>query len=188
MIVLPNKVYCASFTHSTGKEQAQAAARMGHAERDIFIEGRGAENFSACLAAIRGPGTLGLYGGLRVLGSSRKEVMDKLRIIRERHIRPYNIKTGVCDIADLLDEAIVRINAHRAIGDDRGRPKRMGRRGGQMKGVRAQEHRDSVMTEGVVQRLCAHPKLSWEDCAAILGNPPFSATTLRRKYGPQVRN
>lgn len=184
MIVLPNKVYCATFPHHTGKEQAQSAMRMGHVERDIFIEGAGAETFMACVAAIRGPGTIGLVHGLRVLGDSRKSIMAKLRILRERKIRPYNITTGVCDAVDLLDEAIGKINTGRATS--RGpKPAVRGRQGGTMKGVRAQEYRDSVMHEGAVKRLY-FSRLSIREVAEILGTP-FSQTTLRRKFGPKPK-
>lgn len=183
MLALPDKIYCCSIPLSTGKEQAITAHHMGRSDRDIFVEGRGAETFAACVAAIRGPGTLGLVGGLRVFGDSRPAMMAKVRILRERRIHPYDLKTGVSDPVDLLDAAIASLNAHSRMGPDKRRPKRLGRHGGEMKGKRAKEHRDSIMNEDVVRRLCEHPALSWEDCSDILGGPPFSASTLRRQFG-----
>jgi hypothetical protein len=35
--------------------------------------------------------------------------------------------------------------------------------------------------EAAVERLCAHPKLTWKDCSEILG-PLFSISTLQRNY------
>lgn len=183
MTALPDKIYCASVPHSTGKEQAQIALRAGRPERGIFIEGRGAENFTACVAAIRGPGTLGLVGGYRVLGDGRSAIMEKLRVLRDRDITPYNFITGVVDSAELLSEAIGKISGARALRATKQYPRALGRRGGQMKGARADEYRTSIMPDEILQRLCQHSKLTWQDCADILGGKPFSASTLRRRYG-----
>lgn len=183
MTALPDKIYCCSVPLLTAKEQAVTARHMGRPDRDIFIEGRGAETFSACIAAIRGPGTLGLVGGLRVFGDSRKAMMAKMHILRERHIQPYDLKTGVYDPTDLLDAALASLNSYRRMGTDRRRPKVIGRKGGFKKGIRAAEHRNSLMAEEIVRRLCEHPKLNWRDCAQILGGAPFSESTLRRLYG-----
>ena len=184
---LPDKIYCCSLPHSTGKEQAQIALRAGRVPRNIFIEGQGAENFSACIAAIRGRGTLGLVGGARVLGEARKTIMDRMRLLKARGITPYDFVTGETDPAELLNTAMVKILAFRNLGADPQAAKKRGKRGGTMKGVRAREHRDSLMPDEIVQRLWRCHKLTGEDVANILGKP-WSETSLHRQYGPRFRN
>lgn len=181
MTALPDKIYCASVALSTGKEQAQVALRAGKSERDIFIEGNGAENFMACVNAIRGPGTMGLVGGAYILGQTRPTIMEKLRVLRERKITAYDIKTGTFDSAELLSAAIAKINALRGMGKGP-KPAVRGRKGGTIKGVRAQEHRTDRISEDILHRLVKCPKLNWKEIADILG-PSFSASTLRRHYG-----
>lgn len=182
MLTLPDKIYCANIPRFTAKEQEHIALNTGRPPRDIFIDGRGAENFAACVSAIRGTGTLGLVGGLRILGSSRTAIMGNLRLLKERNILPYNLETGVSDIVELLDEAILKINGQKTMMGDPKRPKKMGRRGGLQKGVRAQEYRTSIINPDIVRRLCACHKLTYDDCSQILGGPPFSASTLRRQF------
>jgi hypothetical protein len=182
MLTLPDKVYCDHTPFCGVKEQEAAALKAGRSPRDIFVEGRGAETFLACVEAIRGRGTLGLVGGLRVFGGSRKLVMEKVRVLRERGITPYDLQTGVDDQAELLHQAITKIAGARAMQNNRHYPKRIGRRGGMAKGVAHQKRRNDQIDEEIVKRLCAHPNLSWGDCALILGKG-FSESSLRRLYG-----
>lgn len=150
--------------------------------RAIYVEGRGAETFDACLAQFRGAGRLGLVGGLRVLGSSRVMIMARMRDLKARGVTCFDLDTGEADEIELLNAAIQKINGQRALGEDPRRPRRIGAKGGRAKGVAAQRRRDAIMNQDIVRRICMHPKLSWEDREAILGGAPFSASTLRRLY------
>lgn len=53
---------------------------------------------------------------------------------------------------------------------------------GGLRGMQAQANGFALALEGIERRLCEHPKLSWDECAGILGEN-WSASTLRRKYG-----
>lgn len=134
------------------------------------------------MASFRGPGTLGLVGGLRVLGTSRMAIVERVRILKAKGIRPYDLETGKTDETELLNDAIAKINGQRALGEDPRRPRRIGSKGGKAKGAAAQARRNAILAEEIVVRLCNAPELSWDRRAEILGEP-WSATTLRRKYG-----
>lgn len=124
-----------------------------------------------------------MVGGLRVLGASRVLIVARVRRMKAVGIRPYDLETGQTDETELLNAAIAKINGQRALGEDPRRPRRIGAKGGRAKGAAAERRRNAIMHNDVVRRLCQHPKLSWDDCAAILGGAPFSASTLRRLYG-----
>lgn len=181
MQTLPDKIYCKDIIYLKVKDQLEIARKAGRQDRDIFVEGRGAETLDACLNAIRGAGTLGLPGGLRAFGDSRVAIMEKMRALRARGIRVYDLQTGEDDTGELLAEAVAKIAGARSLRLNPRQPVRLGRRGGMVKGIRAQEKRDAILQEAIVKRLCAHPKLNWKDCAQILG-PNWSESTLRRLY------
>lgn len=137
-----------------------------------------------CIAAIRGEGTLGLVGGIRLLGDSRKAVMASLRALRERGIRPYDFQTGVDDPAEFLHEAVTKINGSR-MGNSR-QSKRKGRRGGLAKGFHAQERRNGFVDEEILKRLWACQYLTGPEIVAILG-PAFSVSTMHRMHGSRPK-
>jgi hypothetical protein len=105
----------------------------------------------------------------------------RVRILKNKDIIPYDLDTGLADETELLNAAIAKINGARVLGEDPRRPRRMGAKGGTMKGVKAQQRRDAIMAEDIVRRLCAAPELTWDRKAEILGDG-WSASTLRRKY------
>lgn len=176
------KVYCCSIPFLKATEQHQTAIDAGKDPRSIYVEGRCAETFETCVAAFRNGGRLCLVGGLRVLGTSRVMIVDRVRTLKTKGIIPYDMDSGATDETELLNAAIQKINGQRALGEDPRRPRRIGAKGGAMKGVKMQERRNSVLAEEIVIRLCNHPKLSWDERASILG-AGWSASTLRRKYG-----
>lgn len=178
-----DKVYCCAIPFCTATQQHQAAVSAGKPERSIYVEGRGNETFDACIGQFRSGGTLGLCGGLRVLGASRQTIVDRVLILKRLNVVPYDLDTGVRDETKLLNDAICKIAGARALKESPAQARRIGSKGGSMKGVAAQERRNAMFREDVVMRLCEHPKLSWDDCAAIMGGAPFSASTLRRRYG-----
>lgn len=177
-----DKIYCHAIPFHNASQQHQAALDAGRPLRSIYVEGRGNETFENCLAQFRGPGTLGLSGGLRVLGTSRKAIVDRVLMLKERNITPYNLDTGERDETKLLNEAIAKIAGARALREDPRRAKRQGAKGGNAKGAAAKARRAKLFPEEVVMRLCQHPKLNWQDCADIMGGTPYSASTLRRRY------
>lgn len=168
----------------TAGEQHQAAVTAGIPERNIYVEGRGAETFETCLASFRAGGTLALIGGLRVLGTSRKVIVDRVLALKAKGVIPYDLDTGERDETKLLNAAICKINGGRALGEDPRHARRIGGKGGTAKGVKSQERRNAIMAEAIVGRLWRFPKATGREVAEIL-SAPWSESTLRRKYGPK---
>lgn len=179
-----NKVYCCKIPFLTTGEQHQAALDAGLPARAIYVEGRGAETFETCLASFRNGGTLGLVGGLRVLGTARKVIVERVLALKAKGVVPYDLDSGERDETKLLNDAICKINGGRALGEDPGHAKRIGAKGGSAKGAKAQERRNAIMAEEIVARLWQAKELTGRKTAEILG-PPWSESTLRRKYGPK---
>lgn len=177
-----DKVYCCKIPFISATEQHQAAIAAGKPERSIYVEGRGAETFEVCVAQFRAGGTLGLCGGLRVLGASRTIIVERTLFLKSKGITPYDLDTGERDEIKLLNAAIQKINGARALHDDPRHARRIGGKGGTAKGIKAQERRDAILHEEIVQRLWGCQKLTAKDVAAIL-HPTFSESTLRRKFG-----
>ncbi len=177
-----DKVYCCTIPFLSATQQHTAAVLKGKPEKSIYVEGRTGESFDIMLKQFRDGGTLGLCGGLRVLGGSRKLIIERLRQLKARNIRPYDLDTGCTDIPDMLDSALSRIAGAKQLRNDPRQPKRIGRKGGLAKGEAAQAKRNAIMANEIVRRLCEHPKLNWDDRAGILGDG-WSASTLRRRYG-----
>lgn len=179
-----DKVYCCKTPFVSATQQYQAAIDAGKPERCVYIEGRGAETFEQCVASFRNGGTLGLVGGFRVLGASRKNIMARIRELKKRKIVPYDLDSGSTDQVELLHTAIGQIAGARQLRNDPRQPKRLGKKGGEAKGRNAAAKRNAILQEDIVRRLCTHPKLNWEDRAQILGEN-FSQSTLRRLYGDE---
>lgn len=123
-----------------------------------------------------------MCGGLRVLGTSRVSIMERVRELKARNITPYDLDTGNDDPAELLNAAIAKINGARALKENPRHARRIGRAGGTAKGIAAAERRDEILKEEIVIRLCSAPELTWKRRAEILGGAPFSESTLRRLY------
>ena len=168
----------------TAGEQHQAAMAAGILERNIYVEGRGAETFEACLASFRAGGTLGLVGGLRVLGTARKIIVERVLALKAKGIVPYDLETGERDETKLLNAAICKINGGRALGENSRHAANIGGKGGKAKGVKSQERRNAIMAEAVIGRLWRFKKATGREIVEILG-APWSESTLRRKYGPK---
>lgn len=179
---MTEKVYCCPIPFLKATEQHQAAIDAGKDARMIYVEGRGAETFETCVASFRDGGRLCLVGGLRVLGSSRTTIVERVRILKSKGIIPYDMDTGLTDETELLNAAIQKINGARALGEDPRRPRRMGAKGGIAKGMAAQKRRNDILRDAIIQRICAAPELTWTRRAEILGEG-FSESTIRRLYG-----
>lgn len=168
----------------TATEQHQAALDYGKHERNIYVEGRGAETFETCLASFRAGGTLGLVGGLRVLGTTRKAIMDRVEALKAKGIAPYDLETGETDGMKLLNAAISKIHGGKALGESSRHAASIGSKGGRAKGIYSQERRNAILAEAIVARLWRAAELTTRRIAEILG-PPWSASTLQRKFGPK---
>lgn len=176
-------MYCCGIPFCNASEQHQAAIDAGKPARSIYVEGRGAETFDACIASFRAGGTLGLVGGLRILGTSRKAIVERVLLLKAKNIVPYDLETGERDETRLLDTAMRKVLGGKALREDPRHARRIGRKGGLGKGIAAAQKRNAILQEDIVRRLCTAPELDWTRRGEILGGAPFSISTLRRLYG-----
>lgn len=157
----------------------------GLKDLEIYVEGRGAEDFEALLRSLRrGDDILHVAADLRVFGDSRKEILGKTEQLEKRGVRVLDVRDENASFSVLTDRALSELGKYARFRGRTGKAKQIGRAGGEGKAVAAKAKRDAIMHEDTVRRLCAHPKLTWQDCADILGKP-FSVASLRRHYGPK---
>lgn len=164
------------------KDQVAALKACGLTDKEIWLDGRQAEDLERCLASFRGrPGVLMIAPNLTVFADSRKGVaamMDRL----------VKAKIKVVDVVHPQDETVPAMMhradvaiAHSGLCDRRTARKR-GRRGGEAKGVAAIQRREGLVPTAFVQRVVEHPEVPWRIKMEILG-PGFSKSTLRRHHG-----
>lgn len=167
---------------SVGEQVAELTA-AGVTDKVTYINGRGAESLSACVAAFRGePGELLVAADLRVFGESRKAILDTLAMLDRMKITVRDVAHKETSQPAMMDRALTALaNYSKWKGGSKTQAKN-GRQGGKLKATWQNMRRAEKVPEDVVRRLCACPKLTWKDCEAILGGKPFSAATLRRHY------
>lgn len=167
--------------------QIQLLKTFGLKEREIYVEGRGAEDFEALLRSLHpGDDFLHVAADLRVFGDSRKEILGKTEQLEKRTVRVLDVRDENASFSVLMDRGLAELGKYARFRGRTGKAKQIGRAGGEGKAVAAKKKRDDIMREDIVRRLCAHPKLTWQDCEDILGGKPFTVASLRRHYGPKT--
>lgn len=161
----------------------EARLRAAGVER-IWRRGDGVQSLDDALYEFRGrAGALAITDDLRIFGLSRREILAKVsEITRDRPGHPaikiVDIRQPEKDAYQLADQALGALHAAAPMRNHR-TARRRGRQGGLAKAAMAELARGIRCAADIVQRLCDHPALTWDDCAAILG-PPFSKSTLQR--------
>lgn len=153
---------------------------FGVPDKNVYMQGRGAETLDACLATFRDrPGRLILACDLRIFGAKRGDiivVMDRLELakIRVTDITHPEDKTHV----QLIERGSKAASKVRFLRNSRA-ARRVGQIGGIAKGEAAKARRNAEVSDNIAKRLCTHPKLNWKDCADILG---MSVASIHRHY------
>lgn len=178
-----DKVYCATVWFSTAAEQKSFAIAKGKNPKTIYTEGDGHEGWKVCIGSFRDGGTLGLVGGLYIIGQTSDALKKRLAELRAKKVRPYNLETDESDGAKLYSEAMGSILGNKKFRGDKKKHKKLSSKGGTTKGLKAQARRDLILKEDIVRRLCERDELSWEQKSRILGKEYGSASFLFRKYG-----
>lgn len=161
--------------------QAQRLVEFGIPAKDLYVDG--ACTLADMLKALRKGDELYVAADLRVFADGRKAILGITDQLEERGIAFHDIAHPEDkSLSRKLDRATAEIAKFARFRGSSKEAKRTGRKGGKAKGVVFLERRAAVARDDVVRRLCEHPKLTWQDCADILG-PPFSSATLRRLYG-----
>lgn len=150
--------------------------------KQTYVIGRNFECLRWALSWLRGRGgILKVATDLRIFGTTRATMMAALDECERQGVTVIDIAHPEdTTFAQRVKRALTAISNARFIGDRR-KARREGAKGGTAKGIAAAAARAAVMADDAVRRLCAHPKLTWQDCADILG-PLFSVSTLQRNY------
>ncbi len=177
------KAFVSALPKITVAEQVAELTAAGIGDRETYINGRGAETLSACVASFHGrPGELLIAADLRVFGESRKAILETLAMLNRMQITVRDVANEETNQPAMMDRALTALANYSKWKGDSKKQAKNGRQGGKLKATWQEMRRAEKVPEDVVRRLCACPKLTWKDCAAILGGKPFSAATLRRHY------
>ena len=167
----------------SAKEQEAELIDAGLGERQIYKEGRGAENFASLVKAIRQDQLVGVYGGLRIFGETHRAIAAAVAEIEHRGgvivdvtTRDRTDKHGV----RMLSEALARIRGEATMGD---RAAEVGAAGGKARGIAAQKNR---MPEKQARKIWFDKRIDTATALSRMG-PGWSKATARRKFGPSGR-
>lgn len=178
------KAFARDIPNRPAKEQEANLLAFDLKPAEIYIDGRGAESLSACIASFRGhPGELIIAADLRVFGESRKAILDTMAMLDSLRIKVCDIFSSESSVPMMLDRALAELASYARWSGSKKTAKATGRRGGKAKAKWQEAKRAEIAHEDVVRRICESPKLTWREKSAILGGSPFSTATLRRRYG-----
>lgn len=163
----------------------QEANLMAYGVQRIWLKGRGAESLAECLRAFRDrPGCLAIATDLRVLCGKaepkRPDVVVALSALENRKITVGDVRHDTETHAQLQDRAFKAV-ANARFTTNKRKAKREGAKGGLAKGIAAQARRNARVADDIVERLCSLEKLTWKDCAWVLGDG-FSIASLNRQF------
>lgn len=178
MKLLPQPV----FGYAANKAQRESLIASGIPARAIWTQGDGTETLEWALAKFRGlKGTLVISSMGRVLGDTKASALAAARKIELAGVAVYDLAVAALSpLSDVISRALTAVLGSARIKNRR-HARYIGGKGGNAKGASSDAHRTAIMSAEAVKRLCAHPALTWRDCAEILGSP-FSIATLQRHY------
>jgi len=165
-------------------EKAQVADLIawGLADKDIYVDGRGAESLSACIGSFRGrPGELIIAADLRVFGESRKGILDTAALLGRLKITVGDIHSGETSLPMLLDDALSQLAAHARFNGSKKTAAITGRRGGKAKAVAAALLRNGIAVDWLLVNIANAEDIPWDRKVALL-NGKVSEATLRRHF------
>lgn len=163
----------------------QEADLMAYGVQRIWLKGRGAESLAHCLQAFRDrKGRLTIAADLRVLCNKpeprRPDIVAALAAMERRGILVLDVRYQHETHAQLQDRAFKAV-ANARFTTNKRKAKREGAKGGLAKGIAAQARRNARVADDIVERLCSLEKLTWKECAWVLGGG-FSAASLNRQF------
>ena len=154
---------------------------FGIKDRDIYVEGRGAETFDAMRQTLRPTDTLVYVAAdLRVFGNGRKEILGKTRLLEEKNVGICDVRDVTASFSEIMDLTLSELAKYNRRMDSK-EAERTGRKGGIQKRKAYEVYRAEVAREDVIQRLVDAPGMTWKLAAKILG-PPFSISSLRHHF------
>lgn len=176
-----DKVFCATVWNSTAKDQREFALSKGKTAKQIHTQGEQGESFETCANSFRNGGTLGLVGGLFILGQDSKMLNERLQVCRDKRIVPYDLRTGETDGGKLYSDAMKNILGNKTFKGNKKKHKQLSAKGGHGKGKSMEEKRDGIAVDWLLRNIANSPYLTWSQKVEMLGGT-ISEGTLRRKY------
>lgn len=164
----------------TDERDRDALYKIGIPAQDVWMQGRGAENFAECLESFRGrPGQLVLASDSRILGGTRGSIMKAFGELEAIGVRVKDI-THPEDrtMSDLMQRGIRSANKNGFFMNHR-KARRRGSMGGIAKAANAAARRQAGISDDIARKLWAS-RLSKKEKCAILG---CTISTGDRHYG-----
>jgi hypothetical protein len=163
-------------------DQEHFLMQAGLQARQIYVEGRGAETFDALVKAVRKGQLIGVWGGLRVFGETRRQIMAALAAIEGRGGIVLDVESG--DRSDkrgahMLDRALARLRGELTMAD---RAPEIGALGGTARGKAMQARR---MPEDQARKIWRDKSIT--TAVALSRMVGWSKPTALRWLGPSKR-
>lgn len=163
--------------------QEKELTAAGIKAKFVYVEGRGVETFEGCVFALYPGQVLGLFGGLRVLGTSRREIMAHLGTLEAQGAVALDIETNERSDrqgAQMLHKALMRIHGEKTIGT-RERASEMGKKGAIASLVTRRNGRMSIIK---ARKLWFDQSISRAQFEELTG---WSKETAHREFGASGR-
>lgn len=175
--------YVRDFPLWPAERQIELLVKAGLSKRHIYVEGSGAMTLSAI--RMRRGETLGVAGGLRVLGTNRKDIVAAVGKLHAASAAILDVMTGERSDKDgvaMLDRALAKIHGEKTI-KTKANARAMGAIGGKAKGRAAKRLR---MAQGEARSYWFDKSIrtNTEALAMMRGWTPITAW---RKFGPSGR-
>lgn len=153
--------------------------------REVYQEGRGAEDLLAAVKSARAK-MVGLVGGFRVLGETRREIMAAYAPAKAAGGILFDPLTGRCsdrDSAEMLDAALAKVHAELRTPPEGF--EEIGRRGGQARWKGLIESR--VPVESARKAWFDHKAFGTDMLVVEFLGLGWSRSTLLKAFGPSGR-
>jgi hypothetical protein len=171
------KGFCADIPFLKASEQEAALVGAGVKAVEIYIDGRGAQNWDMLLVAFKmrrdKVKQLSIWGTLRVLGDSRKLITSRIKelhdagiVVIDRESKLRSDKDGVA----MLDAAQAKIQGSAKVRNDRKFAQKIAAKGGKGK---LDSMRKKRMPEEIARPIWQCEKLTAKERIALLNPPGF---------------
>lgn len=135
-----NRGYCADIPFLKAKDQEAALIERG--VKVVYIEGRQAETFQACLESLRTGDAMAVFGTVAVFGSSRGAMLSRIKEIHAKGHYVLDIETGQRSDkqgVEVLDRGLKRIHGSRKMKENRKFARQIAKKGarGKLEHMRA---------------------------------------------------
>ncbi len=176
------KAFVSALPKITVAQQVAELTAAGLTDKETYVNGRGSESLSACIASLRGqPGEIVIAADLRIFGESRKAILDTLAMLERLQITVRDVAHKETSQPAMMDRALTALANYSKWKGDSKKQAKNGRQGGKARGLIAALKRAEKMPDDAVRRLTCSlgETVTWKLIAHVTG---LSTATLRRHY------